>query len=336
MDIVICDRPNVLRRARRDRPSRAAGQVLLRIRRVGVCGTDYHIFRGTQPYLSYPRVMGHELAAEVVEIDAGSNLRIGQNVAVLPYLSCGACVACRRGKSNCCARLSVLGVHVDGGMVEWLAVDEAFAVPADGLDPDQTAMVEFLAIGLHAVRRGAVAAGQQVLVAGAGPIGMAVGLFCAAIGAKVTVLDGNAARARFCVERLGCAAMETPDGAVADRLAARTGNDFFDVVFDATGNADAMRTGFAYVAHGGTYVLVSIVGASITFDDPEFHKREMTLLGSRNATRADFVDVIDAIRAGKVPTAALHTHGASLNDLPDVFASWMDPAANVIKAIVTV
>lgn len=336
MHAIVCEQPGTLALVARTVPQRCPGEVLLRIRRVGMCGTDYHIFRGTQPYLAYPRVMGHELAGEVVESDETSRFVPGQIVCVMPYLSCGKCIACRRGKTNCCVDIEVLGVHRDGGLTEYLTLDARFVIDAAGLTLDQAAMVEFLAIGRHAVERAAIQPGQRVLVTGAGPIGMAVTLFAARAGAEVAVLDGNAARARFCVERLGAAAMVTTDEDVSARLAALTTGEGFDAVFDATGSPAAMEAGFARVAHGGVYVLVSVVGAEIRFSDPEFHKREMTLMGSRNATITDFEAVIDAIRAGTIPVDAMHTHSAPLAELPDAIGGWMDPAAGVIKAIVEV
>jgi 2-desacetyl-2-hydroxyethyl bacteriochlorophyllide A dehydrogenase len=333
MQACICAEPGRLVLAERPATTRQPGEVLLAIRRVGLCGTDYHIMRGTQPYLSYPRVMGHELSAEVIEADEDSSFAPGTLVAVLPYLFCGSCRACLRGRENCCCNLSVLGVHQDGGLTNRLSLHPRYLIDATGLSPDQAAMVEFLAIGHHAVGRAAPAAGDRVLVVGAGPIGMAVTLFAAQRGAEVTVLDGNAARTRFCTDLLGAThAVALGD---EDALTQASHGDGFDSVFDCTGNPAAMAAGFARVGHGGSYVLVSVVSATITFDDPEFHKRETTLLGSRNATRADFAAVIAAIRAGAVPTEALHTHSAPMHDLPARMGEWMDSATGVIKAIVT-
>jgi threonine dehydrogenase-like Zn-dependent dehydrogenase len=196
-------------------------------------------------------------------------------------------------------------------------------------------MVEFLAIGAHAVRRAAVAPEQKVLVVGAGPIGIGVALFSKLRGARVTVLDGRADRLAFCADLIGVESTVSLNESSGGELEQLSGGDFFDVVFDATGNPQAMETGFGYVAHGGTYVLVSIVAADIRFSDPEFHKREMTLMGSRNATADDFEVVVEAMRAGLVPTQALHTHSSSLAELPQAFPGWLDPAAGVIKAIVS-
>ena len=331
---VICEAPGSLRAFDRDMPIRASDEVLIRVRRVGICGTDLHIFTGSQPYLEYPRVMGHELAGEVHEAPPASGLRKGDPVYVMPYLSCGNCGACQQGKTNCCVHLQVLGVHRDGALAEYLAVPTAFVHRAEGLTLDQAAMLEFLAIGAHATRRADVQPGQRVLVVGTGPIGMAVLIFAGLRGGQVTALDARAERVRFCMDQLGAYAgvVIGPDDEA--ELARLTAGAFFDVVFDATGNARAMERGFRFIAHGGKYVLVSIVRDSITFSDPEFHKREATLLGSRNATVEDFRTVIDAMRAGRVPHAALNTHRLPLAELPERFKSLLDPAQGVVKAIV--
>lgn len=330
---VVCAAPGTLRAEARPVPVPAEGEVLLRVRRVGVCGTDLHIFGGRQPYLSYPRVMGHELSAVVADAPRGGRLAAGDPVYVMPYLSCGHCIACRAGRANCCVALQVLGVHRDGAFSEYLCVPEAFVHKAEGVSLDQAAMVEFLAIGAHAVRRARVAAGERVLVVGAGPIGMGTMVFAGLRGATVFALDTRADRLAFCARRLGVAEVVPAGAGDAEALAAQTAGEFFDVVFDATGNAAAMERGFAFVAHGGRYVLVSIVQADIRFSDPEFHKRETTLLASRNATAEDFDTVLQAMRAGRVPTG-LDTHRIALADLPARFPSLLDPAAGVVKAIV--
>jgi 2-desacetyl-2-hydroxyethyl bacteriochlorophyllide A dehydrogenase len=223
-------------------------------------------------------------------------------------------------------------------MVEYLAVPQAFVFKADGISLDQAAMIEFLAIGAHAVARADVAAQQRVLVVGAGPIGMAALIFAKLRGAQVTVLDGREDRLSVCTTALGAdqaVRLDTTDAAAdAKQLAEITGGEWFDAVFDATGNANAMERGLEFVAHGGKYVLISIVNSRISFFDPDFHKRETTLLASRNATPVDFETVLDAMRAGKIPTDALNTHTLALAELPDTFRSLLDPGAGVIKAIV--
>ncbi|WP_134137490.1 zinc-binding alcohol dehydrogenase family protein [Paraburkholderia sp. BL6665CI2N2] len=331
---VICETPGVLRAGTRSMPSRERGEVLLRVRRVGVCGTDLHIFTGNQPFLSYPRVMGHELSGTVEEADADSGLIAGDPVYVMPYLSCGQCIACRNGKTNCCVNIQVLGVHRDGALTEYLSLPRQFVHKAEGITLDQAAMIEFLAIGAHAVRRADVQAGQRVLVVGAGPIGMAAMIFARLRGATVTALDTRLDRLNFCAGKIEVAATVQIGDTDVDELTRLTDGEFFDVVFDATGNPAAMERGFEFIAHGGKYVLISVVRDKITFSDPEFHKREATLIGSRNATAEDFETVLRAMRAGQVPDAALNTHRMKLADVPAEFSKLLEPSAGVVKAII--
>ena len=336
MRTLVCDRPGAITVSERPRPSPGPGQVLVRIRRAGVCGTDLHIFEGSHPFLEYPRVIGHELSGEVAETGPGCAIAVGQQVYVIPYLACGVCVACRRGKTNCCQRIGVLGVHIDGGMADYVCVPEANVAPADGITLDQAAMIEFLAIGAHAVRRASPRKDDRILVVGAGPIGIGCMLFAKLAGGSVTALDLRQDRLDFCRGRLGVD-HAVPAGADAvEALSALTSGDFFDIVIDATGNVKSMMAGLDYVAHGGTYVLVSVVRDTICFADPEFHKRETSLLGSRNATPQDFAKVFGAMREGLVPTEALVTHRVSLDEAPGSFPVWIKPETGVIKALIEI
>jgi 2-desacetyl-2-hydroxyethyl bacteriochlorophyllide A dehydrogenase len=335
MDALVCVEPGTLRLERRPRPQTDPAHVLVRPRRVGICGTDYHIFEGKHPFLEYPRVMGHELAVEVVKAPARSSVRPGEVFAVNPYISCGHCIACRRGKPNCCVRISVLGVHQDGGMSDLLAVPPGNLIPAPGLTLDQCAMVEFVAIGAHAVRRAGVSHGDKVLVVGAGPIGLGVALFARLSHGKVAVLDRDADRAttaRYVADARPIVAGED----AGETMRAFTGGEGFDVVFDATGNAGAMEKGFDYVAHGGRYVLVSVVKDPITFMDPDFHRKELTLLGSRNATSEDFERVIAAIRDGTAPIDRLITHRTDLKGAVGDIPRWTADKSALIKAIIEI
>jgi 2-desacetyl-2-hydroxyethyl bacteriochlorophyllide A dehydrogenase len=336
MRTLLCDRPGDIAISERPRPSPGPGQVLVRIRRAGVCGTDLHIFEGSHPFLEYPRVIGHELSGEVAETGPGTTIAVGQQVYVIPYLACGVCVTCRRGKTNCCQHIGVLGVHIDGGMADYVCVPEGNVAPADGVTLDQAAMIEFLAIGAHAVRRASPRKDDRILVVGAGPIGIGCMLFAKLQGGSVTALDIRQDRLDFCRHRLGVDHAVAAGPNAAEALSALTSGDFFDVVIDATGNVKSMMAGLNYVAHGGTYVLVSVVRDTICFADPEFHKRETSLLGSRNATPEDFAKVFDAMRAGLVPTETLVTHRVSLDEAPDNFPIWIKPEAGVIKALIEI
>ena len=336
MKAMICEQPGRLAIIDRPRPEPAAGEVLVRIRRVGVCGTDFQIFGGKHPFLEYPRVMGHELSGTVERVPEGSTLSQGQDVYIVPYLSCQRCAACRKGLTNACQNIRVLGVHCDGGMAEYLSLPERNVVPTDGASLDDAAMIEFLAIGAHGVKRGAVTAADRVLVVGSGPIGMAAIIFANVRNADVTVMDVREDRLAFTVDRLGANRTLLADTSAEQRVQEITSGDGFDVVIDATGNTEAMQRGFGFLGHGGRYVLVSVVRDNITFSDPEFHKREATLLASRNAQPDDFAEVVRQMKAGKVPTHALNTHRGRLDDAPALFREWLRPEAGVIKAILEV
>jgi len=320
---------------RRPAPKPVPRDALVKPRRIGVCGTDYHIYEGKHPYLQYPRVMGHELGVEVVEAPADSGFVAGEICAINPYLSCGRCVACRAGRPNCCVKVSVLGVHQDGGMTELLSVPVNNLIKSEGLTPDQCATVEFLAIGAHAVRRGAITARDKALVVGAGPIGLGVALFACLSGATVAVYDRAVVRGKVAASITGATALEAygdPNRAAQEF----TDGDGFDVVFDATGNGRSMEAGFDFVANGGRYVFVSVVRDMITFMDPDFHRKEMTLLATRNATQEDFERVIAAIRNGAAPVDRLITHRTSLADAVRDIPQWATTKLGLIKALIEV
>ena len=335
VDALVCSEPGRLQVVQRPTPRSAPGHVLVRPRRVGICGTDYHIFEGKHPFLKYPRVMGHELAVEVIEAPAESRLSPGEVCVVNPYLSCGRCIACLAGKPNCCANISVLGVHQDGGLVGLLSVPAGNLVHAQGLTADECAAVEFLSIGAHAVRRGAVTSRDRVLVVGAGPIGLGVALFARLSGGSVAIFDRDAERAAAAQSLAGVTAVPAGSGA-SEAVSAFTHGDGFDVVFDATGSQAAMEKGFEFVAHGGRYVLVSVVKDPITFMDPDFHRKEMTLFGSRNATSEDFERVIAAIGNGDVPVGRLITHRTSLADAVRDIPVWATQKTGLIKALIEI
>ena len=333
MKAVICHEPHSLGIVERPAPHFADDDVLIRIRSVGLCGTDYHIFAGRHPFLQYPRVMGHELAGEIVQAPPGSAFRSGQAVAVNPYLACGTCIACRKGKPNACVNIRLLGVHTDGGMCELLAVPEPAVIDATGLTLDQAAMIEFLSIGHHAVSRAGITTGARALVVGAGPIGIAAGLFARLNGAAVTLVDTRRARLDYARDAIGFTDVVETSSELPAALQERTDGEMFDVVFDATGSLAAMAQSLNYVAHGGTLVFVGVAPGDLVLSDPEFHKRETTMLASRNALKTDFEQVIAAIRRGQIPTAALQTHSVPALDLPERLPQLIAEADHVLKAI---
>lgn len=324
----VCVEPGEFRLLERDLPVAAPdGWVLVDLAAAGLCGTDYHIFEGKHPYLEYPRVIGHELSGYVTEDAEG--WKKGQLVTINPYIACGKCRACLRGKPNCCMSIGVLGVHRDGGMCERIAVPASNLYDASKLSERDAALVEFLAIGAHAVRRSEAAAGDRVLVTGAGPIGLGAALFARLAGAEVHIMDMSE-------ERLGSArSLGFLHLHLADQpLLVGELEDGFDVVFDATGNPKAMEAGFLHVAHGGTYVLVSVVKGDLTFSDAEFHKREMRLVGSRNAQTPDFLHVMEALSSGAIDGGKLVSTVLSLDELPKRLPELAADRSGLIKALV--
>jgi 2-desacetyl-2-hydroxyethyl bacteriochlorophyllide A dehydrogenase len=306
-----------------------AGHALVRVRRVGICGTDWHAFHGRQPFFNYPRVLGHELGVEVERVnDAASDLKPGDRCAVEPYLNCGKCIACRRGKSNCCTDLKVLGVHIDGGMRERIVVPTNKLHRSNKLSLDQLALVETLGIGCHAVARAGVEKGDTVLVIGAGPIGLAAIQFVQAAGVNPIVADTAESRLAFCRDQLK---VERTLDARGD-LKASLG-ELPTCVIDATGNPGSMAKCFDLVAHGGRIVFVGLFQGELSFNDPNFHRREVTLMASRNALPADFTRIIKLVEDGVVDTTPWITHRAAAATLPQVLPAWLAPEANLLKAM---
>lgn len=337
MKSVRCVAPGELEFATRPAPgSPQEGWALIDVAHVGICGTDYHIFEGKHPFLAYPRVMGHEVSGTVAETNGPAGVSVGQEVIINPYLSCGTCVACRNGKPNCCVSIQVLGVHRDGAMCEQILIPVANLLPADGLSPAEAATVEFLAIGAHAVRRSMAIGEGRALVVGAGPIGLGTALFARIAAQQVTIMDVSAERLAFAAGQLGFQVIDGFAGLAAEKVSEATAGAGFDIVYDATGNSRSMQAAFVYVAHGGVMVMVSVVQDDISFSDPEFHKREMMLIGSRNATNADFEHVVASIRAGKIPVDRLVTHRTTLRDSPRDIALWAHEKNGLIKAMIDV
>jgi len=314
----------------------APGEALVRVRRVGVCGTDFHAFKGDQPFFAYPRILGHELGVELIEASEAGVLKAGDRCALEPYMECGRCVACRRGRTNCCAKLEVLGVHVDGGMKELLTVPLRKLHRSESLSFEQLALVETLSIGAHAVARAGLQRGETVLVVGTGPIGLAVIQSAQLMGVRILATDVNEGRLEFCRRRMGVEHTFRADASAEHALGAATRGEMPTVVFEATGNPASMERSFAFVASGGTLVLVGLCPAKIAFADPEFHRREMTLLSSRNATAADFDRVLAAVEAGTLDTRPWVTHRAPLSAVGEALPAWARPDSGVLKAIVEI
>lgn len=315
------------------------GEALVRVHRIGICGTDISGFLGKMPFYSYPRIPGHELGVEVVELGEGvTNVKPGDKASIEPYLNCQTCFACQRGHFNCCENLQVLGVHTDGGMRPYFLVAARKLHRSSKLTLDQLALVETLAIGCHAVNRGNCKAGDDVLVIGAGPIGLSTIEFVKLSGARTIVLDLNEQRLNFCREKMGInhTILAKGDGSELEELKVLTEGRLAQVVIDATGNNKSMSNALNFVGFAGKLVFVGITTQEVNFGHPLMHRREMTLLASRNALPPDFERIIKLIEDGQIDTRPWITHRSSFESLIGDFPGYIKPEAGVIKAVVEV
>lgn len=313
------------------------GYALVRVLQVGICGSDLHAYRGSQTFFTYPRIVGHELAVQVLalgESSAPPPVQVGDLCTVEPYFPCGQCLACRRGRPNCCEHLRVLGVHIDGGLQEIIAVPLKKLHPSTVLTMDELTLVEPLAIGAHAVRRAALEEGEWALVVGAGPIGQAVTTFAHLSGARLIIAELSERRLAFCREHLPVEACLDAKADLLGPLREITGGDLPTVVFDATGSTRSMMRAFEYVAHSGRLIFVGHNPQEITFSDPLFHAREMALLASRNATTEDFRQVMAALEKKAFDAGLWVREKTPLEEVPACFPTWLDAERSPIKPVV--
>jgi alcohol dehydrogenase len=338
MKALLLDAPKNLKRVETEEPQGPGpGEARVRVHRIGICGTDISGYLGKMPFFSYPRIPGHELGVEVLEVGAGvEHVKPGHHCSVEPYINDPESYASRRGHPNCCEKLEVLGVHRDGGMRPQFVLPARKLHPSGKLTFEQLALVETLAIGCHAVNRGSPRADESCLVIGAGPIGLAVIEFVKLTGAKLIVLDVNEKRLNFCKRVMGIEhTIELSDTVEKDLREASDGH-LPDVVIDATGSSISMSSAFGYIAPGGRLVFVGITTDEVRFKHPVFHKTEGTLLCSRNALPEDFGRIIKLIEDGQIDTKPWITHRAAFDELPRLFPSYTQPETGVIKAIVEV
>jgi 2-desacetyl-2-hydroxyethyl bacteriochlorophyllide A dehydrogenase len=340
MKAIQLEAPRLLKHLEIDEPG-AVGphEALVRTHTMGVCGTDTSAYLGKFPLFSYPRIPGHELGVEVLEVGSGvSNLRPGDRCSVEPYMNNRESFASRRGSGNCCQELQVIGVHTDGGLRKRFVIRADKLHPSSRLGFEELALVETLAIGCHAVNRAAPKPADHLLIIGAGPIGLSVLEFARLAGANVTMMDMNAERLAFCRAAYGLTnTIELkPGGGELDQMRAITGGELYPTVLDATGSAASMNAALNYVAHTGTLVYVGITPQDITFPDRLFHVREMTLKASRNALPGDFDRIIKLIEDGQINTNRWITHRTKFDDVIDTFDSFTKPETGVIKAMIAV
>ena len=320
-----------------DKP--AAAEALVRTHRMGVCGTDISCYLGKFPFFDFPRIPGHELGVEVVEVGEGvTNVKPGDRCSVEPYMNCGECYSCRHGAYNCYQNLKVIGVMMDGGLCESFLVRAEKLHPSEKLNYDQLALVETLAIGCHANDRGAPESGDHALIIGMGPIGLATLEFARLTDATITVMDMNQARLDFVRDNYGIenTVLYKGDGSEQEQMERITGGDMYRVITDATGNKHSMAGALAYIAPTGRLVYVGITTEEVSFRHPVMHRPEASILASRNALPPDFTRIISLIEDGTINTDPWITHRTSFDGVLTDFESYTKPETGVIKAIIEV
>jgi 2-desacetyl-2-hydroxyethyl bacteriochlorophyllide A dehydrogenase len=311
-------------------PTLAAGDVLVRVRTVGFCGSDLNTFRGLNPLVSYPRVPGHELAGTVEAVGDGvpASIRVGEDVTVVPYTSCGNCSACRHGRVNTCRNNQTLGVQRDGALTERIAVPWHSVLRADGLSRRELALVEPLAVGVHAVARGRVTPGDVVAVLGTGAVGLGAVAGAARAGATVIAVDVDD-RKLATARRAGAAhGVNVRSAALHDALQSLTAGDGPDVVIEAVGLPETFLSAVAEVAVAGRVVYIGYAKAPVGFDTTQFVRKELDILGARNATVADFRSVLGLMNARLFPVDDAVTRIVALDAAAEALREWdADPGA---------
>jgi alcohol dehydrogenase len=334
----LLESPKNFRRIETPEPSSPGpGEALVRVHRVGVCGTDISGYLGKMPFFSYPRIPGHELGVEVVEVGPDvTNVKVGDRCSVEPYINDPNSYASRRGKPNCCDKLQVLGVHCDGGLRPHFLLPARKLHVSRKLSFEQLALVETLAIGCHAVYRANPEPPDTCLVIGAGPIGLAALEFVKLTKCKTIVLDMSDGRLEFVRKSMGISHTLRPSENLEKDLRDLTDGRLPDVVIDATGSNVSMSNAFGLIAQGGRLIYVGITTDEVRFKHASFHRPEGTLLCSRNALPGDFTRIIRLIEDGVIDTQPWITHRTPFDDVIDAFPSFTRPETGVIKAIIDV
>ena len=333
MKTLVIEAPGKFAYGEKPSPAPAPGEVLLKIRRLGFCGTDLNTFRGGNPLVTYPRIPGHEIAAVVAAVTTGvpDSIQPGQEVTVMPYTACGKCSSCRRGRVNACRYNQTLGVQQEGAFTDFITVPWTKVVGAR-LGARELALVEPLAVGFHAVARGRVEAADTVLVFGCGMIGLgaiaAAGLHRGATVIAVDIEDGKLALAR----QAGAAhTINSRTEPLHERLLALTDGEGPAVVIEAVGTPATFLAAVTEVAFAGRVVYIGYAKAPVSYETKYFVMKELDILGSRNSTPEDFRAVIAMLEGGRYPVAATVTSTVSFAEAGAALQAWSDQPGAVTK-----
>jgi L-gulonate 5-dehydrogenase len=321
----------------RPEPRPARGEVLIRVERVGICGSDLHLYHGNHPYASYPRVQGHEFSGTVVAYGEGDpeSVAIGERVAIEPLISCGECYPCRQARPNCCARLLVMGAHRDGAMVELMVVPADRIYRTGELDAELAALVEPVSIGVQAAARGQIGAAEQVLIFGAGPIGLATMVAALDRGARVMMVDRLPNRLAL-ARALGAErTVEVGRDDAHEAALEWTGGDGPAVTVDAVGAPAVIRACVDLVAGAGRVVVIGLSDQEVSLPIIQFSRKELTIVGSRN-NAGRFGEAVALVRKRRHDIRSLVTHRFPLSRVAEAFAVADRQQAVATKVMVEV
>ena len=313
-------------------PSGTTSEALLRVRMVGMCGSDLTTFRGTNPMVSYPRILGHEIAATVVE-PGSSGLLAGTDVTLSPYTACGHCSSCKRGRPNACKFNETMGVQRDGGMTELISVPGDKLYPAK-LSLTQLALVEPLTVGTHAVSRARVTQHDTVAVFGCGGVGLGAISAAAFRGSTVIAIDLDEAKLDVARRAGATHLIHSSKDELSQKLAEFTGGMGPDVIVEAIGLPHTFRAAVEEVAFTGRVVYIGYAKERVAYETKLFVQKELDIMGSRNALPEDFREVIRMLERGQFPVEEAVTVAAPLRDAPRLLAEWSESPARYTKIMV--
>lgn len=329
--------PGLVEVAELDPPAAGKGELLLKLKYVGFCGSDLSTYLGKNPLVRYPRVPGHEISAEILETGKGIPPEFipGTAVTVVPYTSCGKCPACRRGREYACEFNQTLGVQREGAMQEYLAVPWQKILLAPGLEEKELAMVEPLTVGFHAVRRGRIGAGDTVAVLGCGMIGAGALIAAARTGARVIAVDIDDHKLDLAGKLGAGRSVNSATGDLHAELQELTDGRGPDVVIEAVGNPQTYRAAVGEVAFTGKVVCIGYTSREVSFETKLFVQKELDILGSRNATAADFQEVINYLTEGTFPLREMVTRVVGMEEAPRALKEWAADPAKIMKILVS-
>lgn len=315
-------------------PVRQPGEALLRVRRVGLCGSDLNSYRGRNPMVSYPRILGHEIAATILEMDEGHpHLAVGMDVTVSPYTSCGQCASCLRGRNHACQFNQTLGVQRDGALAEYLCVSASRLYSAQ-LDLPALCLVEPLTVGFHAVARGRVTASDTVAVLGCGGVGLGAVAAATFHGAKTIAVDVDDSKLTIARQAGAQHSIHAQQQQLHEALLALTHGRGPDVIVEAIGTPETFRTAVEQVAFTGRVVYIGYAKEPVSYETRLFVQKELDILGSRNAQPEDFRTVIRMLEAGRFPVEAAISTVVPLEEAPQILAEWDAHPARFTKIMI--